>query len=533
MHRPGGRASRAELALLVALAAWGLFPVVLLVVHAVNTHARFTGADGLIGWDGVLGADQLQYLAWARDAGAHGLASDLFTLAPSGHVLLEPIFTITGALWRLGVSLPLAYLLWKPVAVLVLFAATLAWARRLCGERLRARAAVVALSLFLYTPLAELVSWTKLGSGTFRFQMSLLGSELLSAAGLWGYIPGLLAMAMVPVALLAVERALGPPLGGPGGRLAASVGPPRGPLALASLAALLASWLHPWQGATLLVIFAGLAVWQRLRGWRTLALPAIAAGLPIVYYYVLSHSDSAWRLAAHNEIASRFSPLVLLAGLGPVALIAIAGVRRPGPVIIERALLLWIAAGFVTYFANSTFAPDAFQGLGLPLAVLAVRGWRRLSLPAVLGALAIVVVTLPGLANDVRRFIAVAGTSRTQYYLTGSDAKALDWVADRAPPGGVLAPTPFAAVVPSETGRAVWVGHGFWSPDYPARARATDALFGGRMRRAPARAFVLQSGASVLIADCRHRANLIPALRVILTAVHRFGCARVYIVDRG
>ena len=116
------RASRAEIVLLVALLAWAVFPIVLLVVHAGQIHARFTGADGLIGADGVLGADQLQYLAWARDAGAHGLASDLFTLAPSGHVYLEPLFTITGALRRLGLSLQLAYLLWKPIAAVALFA---------------------------------------------------------------------------------------------------------------------------------------------------------------------------------------------------------------------------------------------------------------------------------------------------------------------------------------------------------------------------------------------------------------------------
>ena len=43
-----------------------------------------------------------------------------------------------------------------------------------------------------------------------------------------------------------------------------------------------------------------------------------------------------------------------------------------------------------------------------------------------------------------------------------------------APPGGVLAPTPFAAVVPARTGRAVWVGHGYWSQDYAAApARST------------------------------------------------------------
>jgi hypothetical protein len=530
MRRPGALASRAELALLVALAAWGLAPLVLLLAHALNTHTRFTGADGLIGWDGVLGADQLQYLALARDAGAHGLASDLFSLTPSGHVYLEPVFEITGALWRLGVSLPLAYLLWKPVAVLALFAAALAWARRTIGDEIGARAATVALALFLYLPLPALTSWAKLGSPSSQFQLYLLADELLPASKLWGYVPAALGMAMVAVALLATDRASQRPPPPPSRYAPARRAAVRAPLALACLAALLAAWLHPWQGVTLIVIFVGLAAWQRMRGWLTLALPALCAALPLAYYYLLEHSDPGWELAARNEIVSRLSPLVLLAGLGPLALIALVGVRRPGEDVIERALLLWIVACFVTYFSITSFAPHALQGLSLPLAVLAVRGWRRLRLPALLGALAIAVVTLPGLAYDARAFVDVTGHHAVQYYLTRSDAQALDWVAADAPAGGVLAPAPFAAVVPSQTGRSVWVGHGYWSSDYPARARAANALFGGRMRPPRARAFVAGTGATLLVSDCTHRANLTRSLRPVLEAVHRFGCARVYVV---
>ncbi len=208
MPESGPRASRAEIVLLVALASWALFPLVLLLVHASQTHTTFTGADGLIGADGVLGADQLQYLAWARDAGTHGLASDLFTLAPSGHVYLEPLFTITGALWRLGLSLQLAYLVWKPLAVVALFVAAVLWARRFFGARLGSRAATVVLSLFLFTPLAALFSWAQLGKGSVGFQIYLLADELLAANKLWGYVPSAFGLALVPVALLAVERAL-------------------------------------------------------------------------------------------------------------------------------------------------------------------------------------------------------------------------------------------------------------------------------------------------------------------------------------
>jgi hypothetical protein len=542
MPELGPRASRAEIVLLGALAAWGLVPLALLLIHAGDLHARFTGADGLIGADGVLGADQLQYLAWARDASAHGLASDLFALAPSGHVYLEPLFTITGALYRLGLSLPAAYLLWKPVAIVIMLAAAVAWARRMFGDQLGARTATVILSLFLFTPLTALFSWTGLGSGPFRFNLYLLGDELLWASKLWGYVPSALGLALVPVALLATERAVDPDLGSapdlrsaPGSVSERTAGRSRvrgGPLLLAALAALLASWLHPWQGITLIVIFVGLAAMRRFRHALALVVPAVGAAPPLAYYYLLSHNDAAWKLAAHYEAIPRIPALVLLAGFGPLVLIAALGVRRPKGVLIEQALLLWIGACFVTYFINDSFPAHALQGLSLPFAVLAVRAGQRVRLGPVTAALAVGLLTVPGLAYDARKFVKTAQGSTVQYYLPQSDARALDWVAQRAPAGGVLAPTPFAAVIPSQTGRPVWAGHGYWTPDYPGRARQADRLFGGRMRPASARSFVLSTGARLLVSDCRHHTNLTSSLGPLLRSVHQFGCARVYLLKR-
>ena len=150
--------------------------------------------------------------------------------------------------------------------------------------------------------------------------------------------------------------------------------------------------------------------------------------------------------------------------------------------MIEQLLLLWIAACLITYFVNDSFAPHALQGLSLPLAVLVVRGGQRLRVPWPVGILVIGLLTVPGLAYVARKMVNTARNEKlVQYYLPDPDARALNWVAHRAPAGGVLAPTPFALVVPAQTGRAVWVGHGYWSRDYFARARRVDALFRGRM----------------------------------------------------
>jgi hypothetical protein len=142
----------------------------------------------------------------------------------------------------------------------------------------------------------------------------------------------------------------------------------------------------------------------------------------------------------------------------------------------------------------------------------------------------VLLFTVPGLVYDARKMVRTADRHTVQYYLTRGDAAALDWVARDAPPGGVLAPTPFAATIPAQTGRAVWAGHGYWSRDYPAQAREVDRLFGGRMRPAVARRFVASTGARILVSDCGHHHNLTRPLHPLLGSVHVFGCARVYVV---
>ncbi len=509
----------------LALAAWAFFPVVLLVAHASAIHASWTGADGLIGADGVLGADQLQYLAWARSVAGHGLAADLFTLGRSGHVYLEPASGIAGGFAALGLGLVTGYLVVKALAVMVLAGGVAAWCRRLLPGRPAARLAAIALALFTVTPATALINWLQLGSARFRFDVYLAGDELLAATKLWGYVPAALSIGLMCAALLCLDRAL--------------AGDRRRALPAAAVAALLCGWLHPWQGITLGLIVIGLAVIRRRRAdlpvW-TLMLLALA--LPLVYYALLEHGDAAWRMAAHNEQGPRLPGPVLLACLGPLVLLAAAGLRRArGEDVAEQALILWVPAGLATYWLNGAFATHAFEGLMVPLAVLIVRGATRVRLPAVLAWAGVVALIVPGLAYDARKFVRTSRSGLVQYALPGPDTAALRWIARHAPAGGVLAPAPFTAVIPSQTGRAVWVGHGDWSPDYPARAREAGRLFTGRMRDpAVARSFVRVTGARLLVSDCDHAggtAQLIGVLGPQIAQVHRFGCARVFVLRGG
>jgi hypothetical protein len=503
----------AERILLGALLAWGLAPIVLMAWHALSAHLRLTGADGIIG------ADQLQYLAWTRDAGAHGLAANLFEIAPGGHVYAQPLFTLSGALWRLGLPIAAAYWLWKPVAVLILFAGAAAFtARAFSRARSGSRLAALTLSLFMLAPIASLLAWVHIFSLGFRTDALTLGAEMFPAGQLWGYLPSAIAIGLLAIALLSVERLLAAPAAG------------RRPMAVACGTALLISWLHPWQGVTLILILLGLAIWDRRRAVIRLAGPALAAAVPLGYYLALSRFDSAWKLAAHNEVVPRPGLAALAVVLAPLLLLAGAGIRRPGRDSFERALLLWVPAGLITYGLVSSFPSHGLESLSLPLAVLMVRGWQRLRLSAVLGVAALCVVTLPGIVYDARTFSDTASGPLQEYYIGASDAHALDWVRTRAPRGGVLAPPLFAIVVPSQTGRAVWVGHEFWSRDYRTRASEAATLFAGAFDARTAQSLVRRSGARLVLADCAHPAPLAPRLGTTIVAIHRFGCASVYVV---
>jgi hypothetical protein len=262
----------------------------------------------------------------------------------------------------------------------------------------------------------------------------------------------------------------------------------------------------------------------------TLAALAIAAALPLLYYYVLSHADPAWSLASIFEATRRAPAITLIVGFGPLALIAAPGLRRPRGEMIEQALLLWIAATFINYFLNDSFPPHAYQGLAFPFSVLAVRGFQRLRLPAIVVWVAVGLLTIPGMVSDARKLVRTFDKPLVQYYLPHDDVAALRWVTHHAPPGGVLAPTPFTSVIPSQTGRAVWVGNGYWSRNYPVQSKRANRLFFGHMHPTAAQSFVAGTGARVLVSDCGHHANLTKALGPMLASTHTFGCARAYVL---
>src|SRR5436305_3996637 len=96
------------------LAVFGLLSVWVLGLdlwQAVVNGRTWTGTDG------VYIVDQMQYLAWIRDASHHLLASNLFVLRPTPADYFQPAVVVSAGLSALGLAPALALLIWKPVAV--------------------------------------------------------------------------------------------------------------------------------------------------------------------------------------------------------------------------------------------------------------------------------------------------------------------------------------------------------------------------------------------------------------------------------
>jgi hypothetical protein len=478
----------------------------------------------LSGADGLLAADQLQYLTWIREASNHVLIGNLFDLEPGPRTFLHPMFLLSGALVALGVSIPLAYLLWKPVAVGVLFAGVLAYVRRMLPPGGQRHVALV-LALFAVMPASWIVARTGWGGKPRQYSFDFITGEMWTGGYLWGYLPTAVAVGLVPLTLLGWERwqRRG------GGRL----------LAIVAAGALLVCWLQPWQGAELGLILVAVAALR----WRGGERPPLALGIvlaaiaaPALYYLLLSRLDPAWELAGIQNAAGAMPAWswpwwAIALTVAPLALPAALAYRLPARDWQEQAVRVWpLAIAAVYLLPFGTFPYHSLQGLAIPLSILAVQGvtsvgWRP-SRAVIVAMLAL--MTLPGIAHrlDIARNSVQSGGD--PYWVFPDEQDALRFLEDDPRPGGTLGPTYAGYMLPAFTGRETWVGAYSWTPDWVERAGLANDLFEGRLTGEEARRFVVSTRVRFLFADCRPLADLEATLRPLLAEVHRFGCATVY-----
>jgi hypothetical protein len=505
------RIDRFDLTVLAVFAAVSVW-ILALDLWQVIAHGRvWTGTDG------VYLVDQMQYLAWIQDASHHLLSANLFVLHPTPADYLQPAVLISGALTALGLAPALALLLWKPVAVLCAFFAVRAYCRRSLVGVWPRRAALV-LALFF-------------GSFSVVYGDFSVVGDLFPTFLSWGYTFGLLAVGMLVLAILAYARARGT-----GRRLWV-------PGALGVVAGL----LHPWQGElfVLIVLGAELVMWRGSgRRPRRLALPLgtmLATGLPLAYYLVLGKTDPSWELAREAS-KHTFSLWTLLLAAGPLAVPAVFAYRGRSGSFLTAATRAWPLAALAVWLLSATQVSatplHAFDGITIPLAVLAVKGTQQLRLhrlprARLLAGLAVAAATVPAtvyLLNNARQLVAPASGNANFVY--ADEHHALRYLAQNRTAGGVLTRFYLGTIVPAQTGRRTYVGHCMWSePDCIPRAQNAEALFDGVFAPAAARSFVQGTGARFVLADCYANPVIAEEIRAITTSAHRFGCATVYELD--
>jgi hypothetical protein len=518
------RLDRAELALLGAFALISLWVLGLDLWQVVVNGRVWTGTDG------SYITDQLQYLAWIQAASRHLLVSNLFVLHGTPADYFQPAVAISGLLVAFGMSPWLALLVWKPVAVIGLFFAVRAFARRALPEAGRgAWLVVIALTLFY-------------GSFTVVYgSVGVLG-DLFPGFMSWGYPFALMALAALIFALLGYDTARR------AGRVA------WGPGLLGALAGI----LHPWQGELLVVVLVcvelfssetravlrdGLSarrLWTELSSPR-IRLAAVSIGgtlLPLLYYVALDKLDVSWALGRTASKHGTLALAVLLVVL-PLALVALTGYRGAPRNFLIRTARIWPWATIIVFLESSSSAGatplHTFFGITLPLSVLAVdgclrMGWRRLRFGRAAAVILILLFTVPTTYYELK--VAKANASpihNNPNFITRDERQAFTFLRRDPVHGGVLTRGYLGLAVPALTGRRTYVGDCIWSePNCGGRQYLVGRLLKGRMSPAQARQFVLSTRARFVLTDCSVRGDLARRLGPLVESEYRFGCAAVY-----
>jgi len=516
-------------AVLTVLTVLSIWVMVGFIVHQ-SPNAVWTGTDG------PYVADQMNYLGWIAVSARHVFISDPFTIGTSPSDYLHPGIFISGLLVRLGVTPGWAYLAWKPVAIVVLFAGSRRYVRASLSGLWGRRIALV-LCLFYISPAWVVATWLHLTHWAPISLLQSIDTEIWPGTYLWGYPFTAIAVGLLAFALVAYER----------DRRTHKVG------VVAPLLGFMCAWLQPWQAATLIGIVVLSELILRLRGERGyLALPLImvaATAAPQVYYEILSRLDWTWAVADRTNL--NLPPYLpwqaILLSLAPLGILAAFAYRPPEVNFSQLALRLWpvlaLAQYAAIYFGRvGTFPLHSLDGLSIPFAVLAVVGARRLGIAlskrAKVIAISVVLLVLI-VPSAVQELHAVWGVQSTGILgpqpalIKPDEVDALQYLKNDPTLGGVLTPFYLGQTIPAETNRNTWLGALSWTPDFFTRLVAAGRLFSGDLAPNAAVAFVKSSGARFLLSDCNNHVDLSVALAPIVRSVHHFGCATVYEVKPG
>ena len=488
----------------------------------------------LSGGDGLFTVDQLQYLSWVRDAGDHWLVSNSFDFAPDRHVLFHPGYLISGLLHsRLGIGIPESYtMIWKPIAVVTVFFGIRNYCARLIPN-LWARRTAMIIALTALMGWSSITNLLGLSEQTMK-SLDFISSEMWTGQLLMGYELGAIAVFLLPLVLLGAER-----FRESGGRAlywAAVIG------------ALIVSWLQPWQGAELagIVVFVeGFRWWRRgvAPDWK-LAGIVLACLLPSIYYAIVASTDPSWKLAGKENARGaqpdwKWPIWAIALTVSPLAIPALCSLRARVDGWQEIAVRFWPLAVLVVYLQPfGTFPYHSFQGLVLPLAILAARGltldrpdWMprpRLwwVLPAVL------LMAVPGTVHRMQLAHKSVGYHYFPYYVEPGEQQALAWIDSQKEDGNVMADPYGGLLVPGYTGKESYIGPRSWTPNWTAKSKLSGGLLLGLLGPAGTQNLLRETKTRWVFAECDRHGKALPSIAgnigPLLLAEHRFGCATVY-----
>jgi hypothetical protein len=308
-----------------------------------------------------------------------------------------------------------------------------------------------------------------------------------------------------------------------------------------------ASLLHPWNGELLiaLVVAAELVMLARRRYGRDhvrlTAATLIGTGLPLIYYAILGKADINWKLA---QIASKhaFSFWSIALAVAALILPALVAYRTRPATFLAAVTRMWPLAAFAIFLLSGTSLGatplHAFQGITLPLSVLAVEGFQllgfgRLRHAVLIGAALVALFTIPATIKELSIAHALAAPTRNNAnFIQRDERNALSYLAHDKDRGSVMTRSYLGAAVPGKTGRRTYVGDCLWSePKCLGLTYNANMLFQGSLSPAAAQSFVLGSGARFVLADCQTTTDLPTLLGPIIRSTRGFGCAAVYEVE--
>lgn len=497
------RRSALEVAIAGALAAWSMLSLAASIAAGADV-ANLTGGEGFFP------ADQLQYLAWVREASDSVLVSNLFDGIDTRPVFLHPLAAVGGALVRIGLDVRAIAMVWKALALVALLAGFRAWCRRALEET---SSIALALALFMVLPAAPLSRWTLPETSSLRSELGAIAGETTASGWLWGYAPTAIAVGLMPMALLALIRVA--ETGEWSWRASAA----------AAAAGLAVSWLHPWQGVTLVLLATVIVALRPQSRVRTAAVVAAWAS-PLAYYLLLPLVSEPWRLAEAQNRVPRWSLLAVAAALLPVAVAASVGVQWRRGRLIDAVTAAWFPAALVTYALTPSFPLHALEGISLPLAVLLVTAAKTRRLHAVPAAMLFLALSVPGLVFLASEVVEASTDASALHALSEDEHDALQWLANQPEPGVVLAPARLGAAIPALTARETWVGHLSWTPDFASRAGRAEGLANADTGAESIASVVADADARFVVVPCGGA----PLPASMIERSRSFGCVEVALV---